>query len=460
LEELRVGPIQRAEILSARSDVGQEFNMSGIKIKTVAIAASLRVFLSSLVVLLMAVAATPCARAQTYEVLHRFHGKADGGIPFAGVIRDAAGNLYGTTQDGGDLTCNPSNVPPGCGVVFKLSTSGKETALHTFRGGANGADPSAVFLLRDAAGNLYGTAGGGSDLNCPPPNGPCGVVFKLDTAGKETVLYTFTGKGDGWFPNASLIRDAAGNLYGTAELGGDLNCFPAAVEPLPPQGCGTVFKLSTTTRKFTVLYTFKETDGAGPNPGVIRDASGNLYGATSGGGAYGYGVVFKLDESGKESVLYSFTGGTDGASPSANLIRDAAGNLYSTTYEGGDLSCFAPYGCGTVFKLDKSGKETVLHAFGGADGRYPSAGLIADAAGNLYGTTGGGGAHNFGVVFKLDKAGKETVLHAFTGKGDGWFPYAGLIRDEAGNLYGTAEQGGNLNCDSPSGCGVVFKLTP
>jgi uncharacterized repeat protein (TIGR03803 family) len=417
------------------------------------------------VMLLLAVAATPWAQAQ-YEVLYRFHGKtkADGATPGAGVILDAAGNLYGTTEYGGDINCFPE---VGCGVVFKLNPgTGEETVLYTFTGATDGAGPNAG-LIRDAAGNLYGTTPEGGHLNCqalqdlPHPKG-CGVVFKLDTTGKETVLHSFTGGGDGGVPEANVIRDAAGNLYGTTEGGGDC--------------CGVVFKLNPDTGEETVLYAFTGgTDGGLPLAGVIQDAAGNLYGATVNRGDLncfppnGCGVVFRLDSTGKETALYAFTGGADGAFPFAGVIQDTAGNLYGTTENGGDLTCIVTLGCGVVFRLDTTGKETVLYTFtGGADGGLPAAGVIRDAAGNLYGTTQNGGdltcgaPYGCGVVFKLDTTGKETVLHTFTGGVDGAFP-GGLNQDAAGNLYGTTAGGGDPNCSSfvySSGCGVVFKLTP
>jgi uncharacterized repeat protein (TIGR03803 family) len=255
-----------------------------------------------------------------------------------------------------------------------------------------------------------------------------------------------------------------------------------------------VFKLSTTTRKLTVLHAFTDgADGASPLAGVVRDTEGNLYGTTYGGGDSGCfrpsppsggrstrlddlppipqggcGVVFRVDTTGKETVLHTFTG-ADGNEPSAGLIRDLAGNLYGTTYVGGDLNCGSEpsYGCGEVFKLSPNLKLTVLHNFtGGADGGFPEAGLVRDSAGNLYGTTEYGGDVNCnglvscGVVFKLDTTGKETVLYSFPGGADGSSPEAGLVLDAAGNLYGTTVFGGITNDNCTSGCGVVFKLTP
>ena len=182
--------------------------------------------------------------------------------------------------------------------------------------------------------------------------------------------------------------------------------------------------------------------------------------------ANGCGVVFKLDTTGKETVLYTFTGGTDGGLPMAGLVRDSAGNLYGTTYYGGDLSCYPyqPYGCGVVFQVDTTGHESVLYTFtNGADGGFPYAGLIRDAAGNFYGTTMWGGTHGAGVVFELDTTGHETVLYTFCAKTnctDGGNPVARLIRDAAGNFYGTTEQGGGICKEQFGNCGVVFKLTP
>jgi uncharacterized repeat protein (TIGR03803 family) len=266
-----------------------------------------------------------------------------------------------------------------------------------------------------------------------------GTVFKLDTTGRETVLHSFTGTPDGAIPRAALVRDAAGNLYGTTVFGG------ASI------GYGTVFKLDTTGKE-TVLHSFTATDGSGPVAALVRDAAGNLYGTTAYGGASLSGTVFKLDTSGTETVLHSFTGRADGAIPYAALVRDHAGNLYGNTAYGGAS------GYGTVFKLDTTGRETVLHSFTGAsDGASPFDALVRDPAGNLYGTATFGGdpfcSSGCGTVFKLDTTGKETVLHSFTGRADGAIP-AGLVRDPAGNLYGTTYYGGAF------GYGVVFKLTP
>ena len=403
--------------------------------------------------------------APTFSVLYSFNGgdASDGAGP-NGLVRDTAGNLYGTTTFGG-VPC-PAAI--GCGTVFKLTPTGTETLLYSFGWRANPADS----LILDRAGNLYGTT---PDFReCILFGSPCGTVFKLDPTGSFTALYTFGDDVTGFTPIGSLIQDGAGNLYGTTSEAG-------------AGGAGVVYELihCNSGCGFKALYSFTGgADGGNPQAGLIPDAAGNLYGTTYSGGAHGNGVVFELIRchsapSGYEyRVLHSFAGGSDGANPVASLIRDAAGNLYGTTAQGGDQSsaCNFEQGtggngtCGVVFKLSPTGTETVLHSFtGGADGGNPVAGLVRDAAGNLYGTTQNGGAESracgngagngpCGVVFKLSSCGSGfKVLHTFTGGADGGIPTAGLIQDPAGNLYGTASTGGS---GVPDHAGVVFKLTP
>jgi uncharacterized repeat protein (TIGR03803 family) len=278
---------------------------------------------------------------------------------------------------------------------------------------------------------------GGNLYGTTADGGPSkwGTVFKISAHHEETILYSFTGGVDGASPYGGLVRDAAGNLYGTTTLGG-------------AHGYGTVFKVDATGKE-SVLYSFMGgTDGGGPYGSLAMDASGNFYGTTSGGGTSAAGTVFKLSRRGKENVLYTFTGGTggtDGASPLAGVTLDPAGNLYGTTSAGG-----GPNNYGTVFKIDTGGNETVLHAFaGGADGQDPEGGLVRDFAGNLYGTTNVGGGD--GNVFKIDAAGNYSVLFNFN-QTDGQYPSGGLLRDSAGNLYGTTIFGGEYNW------GTVFKL--
>lgn len=268
---------------------------------------------------------------------------------------------------------------------------------------------------------------------------------RLLPAQTDQTLYNFTGFGDGGNPLSSLVMDSAGNLYGTTFVGGQF-------------GAGEVYELSPTG--ISVIYSFTGgADGANPYAAdVIFDASGNLYGTTAGGGANNLGTVFKLAPSASgwtESVLHSFAGTTDGATPAAGLVFDLAGDLYGTTSVGGINNA------GTVFQL-KPGtngvwSEKVIHAFNTKDGSVPNGGLVFDRANNLYGVTQGGGAKSAGVVFKLTPSTKGwaiSILHNFTGGADGGNPFAErLILDSSGRVYGTTQGGGQFNG------GTVFRLT-
>jgi uncharacterized repeat protein (TIGR03803 family) len=386
------------------------------------------------------------AQAQTETVLHSFGAPPDGGNPEAGVILDSAGNLYGTTLAGGASGGTSSVCPP----VFQLD-SGCGTVFKVDAAGnetvlysfAGGTDGKQPWagVIQDSAGDLYGTTQLGGTHGL-------GVVFKVDTTGHETVLHSFAGSPDGNYPVGGLIFDSAGNLYGTTGGGGaaSSNC---------PSGCGTVFKLDPTGNE-TVLYSFKSgTDGSAPYAGVILDSAGNIYGTTLEGGISGCansltcGVVFRLDPSGNETVLYTFTGGADGGQPWGGVTQDSEGNLYGTTATGGAS------GYGVVFRVDTSGHETVLHSFtGGADGSAPYAGVVLDSAGNIYGTTTSGGSSSEGIVFRMDPSGNETVLYTFTGKSDGGTPIAGVVLDSEYNLYGTTYWDG-----ATSVWGVVYKVS-
>jgi uncharacterized repeat protein (TIGR03803 family) len=384
---------------------------------------------------MLALAAT--AQAQTFTVLHNFAGSPDGAYPIAALIRDAQGNLYGTTVAGGSSTACPVSSF-GCGTVFKVDTNGNETVLYSFAGGTDGAEPYG--LIRDAKGNLYGITQAGGGTGCYRQWG-CGTVFAINGAGEETILYSFTGGTDGAYPSGTLIRDSEGSLYGTASEGGNVYC-----------SCGVVFKVSKTGEE-TVLHTFGGEDGAEPTGGVISDKGGNLYGTTQSGGSYGN--VFKLSKSGTLTTLFYFSNEREGRNPNAGVTFGQDGTLYGTTLEGG-----APYegdaGWGTVFRLNNSGVETVLHSFGPWNvegGINPWAGVIRDAKGNLYGDTEFAGPFGGGLVFKLDASGTFIPLHNFVGP-DGRYPFGNLLRDANGTLYGTASGGGTY------GYGTVWKLTP
>jgi len=373
----------------------------------------------------------------TYKVLHGFTGGSDGGGVFAGVVADSGGNLYGVTTGGGAF---------GSGTAFKLgrSSSGhwSKTILHSFCSPPHCADgglPSTTPIL-DTQGNVYGT----SNI----------ATFQLVTDLASAIGWSFQVIYD--TGSEGLLMDRAGNLYG--EWG------PGKYEGLD------VFELEHGADGWTekVLYNFcphrpQCRDGLLPQYGLTWDAAGNLYGVTTEGGVNKGGVAFQLEhtaEGWKEHVLHSFPASRgDGYPPSSGLTLDDSGNLYGITEQGGGSAS------GTVFRLsrqpDGRWKETILYFFpnGSRDGEGPAAGLVFDKAGNLYGTTSGGGDSkcSCGVVFKMtpQPSGKwkYTVLHRFNGA-DGWVPQAGVTLDDKGNLYGTTTEGG------PGGYGVVFEITP
>jgi uncharacterized repeat protein (TIGR03803 family) len=351
----------------------------------------------------------------------------------------------------------------GCGTAFVLNKSGKEIALHSFKG-ADGAYPHAG-LLRDSKGNLFGTTdeGGDSTSACGGvQGGGCGVAFRFSPNDKE-IEYRFLGTPDGYSPESPLVEDISGNLYGTSYLGGE-------------NGLGAVFKINAATGKESVLYSFTGgSDGCFPYSGVILDSSDNLYGVAFEGGSgfcnSGLGVVFKIDPAGNETVLHTFGGG-DGANPDSALLFDSDENLYGTTENGGSSNGCGFSGCGVVFELSPQQgglwSEAVLYSFCSLpdciDGQEPGGELVRDSEGNLLGTTIFGGSDRScngdacGVVFKLSTGGSESVVHSFTGGSDGAFP-VGLTIDSLDNLYGTAEDGG-ASCYTRYTCGTVFKITP
>ena len=356
----------------------------------------------------------------SFKVLYCFQGGTDGASPYAGVVLDSAGNLYGTTYQGG---------LSGRGVVYKLNTSGQESVLYSFTGGADGSGPYAG-VIRDSAGNLYGTTYNGGTANA-------GVVYRLSPAGQETVLYNFTGGADGENPYAGVTFDSAGNLYGTTYYGGAVNG-------------GVLYKLSPSGQE-TVLHNFAPGPGScvSPYAGVIVDKSGNLYGTAN-------SAVYKVTACGHYTQLADLAWTEVGGVPSAGLTVDSSGNLYGTT-DGAqqDTTTLAPWGA--VYKVSTSGTLTILHRFRGfSNGKNSNsgknAGVILDAEGNLYGTSFYGGVG--GMIFKLDTTGQETAIHKFPAAPGGSFPFGGVIRDRAGNIYGTAGDGGATNQ------GALYRLDP
>jgi len=375
------------------------------------------------------------ARAQAFSVLYNFcsvSGCTDGEQPNSNLVQDSSGNLYGTASHGG---ANRSS-----GTLFKLGTNGSYSVLYNFCVASyctDGGNPGGN-LIQSASGVLYGTAGWGQYGG--------GIILASGTSGGYSVFYNFCQKfncADGADPN-SLIQDKTGNFYGTGFGGG-------------PSGGGIVYKLDANAN-YSIVYPFCSltncTDGFYPQVGLVQDTSGNLYGATTYGGdvkcaGNGCGTVFEIGNSGGETVLHAFTGGTDGIEPLAGPVEDCSGNFYGTTSSSG------VHGAGTAYKI-AGGQETLLYSFGSVsgDGIQPRTGLVLDSAGNLYGTTYYGGANSQGTVFKIDATtGAETVLHSFTASTDGTNPTAGLIIGADGTLYGTTFRGGLY-----SG-GTVFEIS-
>jgi uncharacterized repeat protein (TIGR03803 family) len=384
--------------------------------------------------------------SSSYRTIYSFGelGRADDGIHSFSNLVVLDGELYGTTEYGG--TTN-ANCYVGCGTVFRISTAGKESVIYRFKGGSDGAAPAAGLVV--SGGSLYGTtsAGGGSTV-C---SGGCGTIFKLSPNGKsEAVLHSFRGGTDGAGPVAGLVKMGSA-LYGTTPFGGK-------VAALCETGCGTVFELSSSGTE-SVIYRFKGgSDGAGPLASLLV-FGGKFYGTTQYGGTTtgfcetGCGTIFKMSASGGKTPLHAFKyarGVNDGAYPAAALIA-VDGELYGTTFGGGS------YGAGTAFAASASASsDKVLHDFqcchAVKDGQYPYAPLTA-VNGKFYGVTGKGGTSDAGTVFVVTGSGAESVLHDFESKPDGAAPHAGLTPD-GGALYGTTTDGGSASE------GTVFTLTP
>ena len=365
--------------------------------------------------------------SKNYKVLYSFGAAPDGNYPHSDVI-GTGGTSYGTTFAGGANSCGSSR----CGTVFSITKGGAEKVLHSFGHGTDGFFPFAGLTSVD--GTLYGTTGNGGVYNA----GTGGTVFSITTGGTEKVLHSFGSGTDGTGPTADLIN-VTGTLYGTTEEGGAYNA-------------GTVFSITISgTEK--VLYSFTGgTDGKSPQTGLI-DVGGKLYGTTFGGGAHNEGTVFSITTRGKERVLHSFRANeTDGELPEAGLTN-VNGTLYGTTIAGGATGCANGYGCGTVFSITTDGTEKLLYSFGGgSDGASP--GGLTNVKGTLYGTTAaGGGSQNGGTIFSMTTGGAENVVHRFSESADGFQPLANM-HYKGGSLVGTTYLGG------ASGVGTIFSLRP
>ena len=310
-------------------------------------------------------------------VLHSFGQGKDGRTPYAGVVLDPSGRLFGTTYEGGGIRTELCDK--GCGTVFTIGPNGEEKVLHRFTGGPDGGLPFAG-LIRDDAGNLFGTTeiGGASGV---------GTIFMVDATGTETVLYSFAGQPDAQYPEAGLIRDALGNLYGTTAAGG-------------VYGLGTVFKFDAYGR-ITVLHSFSGGfygDGQAPDTALLRAPNGDLYGTTFQGGN-DIGTVFKVDTSGNETILHAFGSvPDDGAYPESPLASDSHGNLYGTTIQGGTSGLPG----GIVYQISMQGAYSIVYNFGGeSDGSAPVGPLLRGTDDNFFGTTSSGGKVGPGTVYEL-----------------------------------------------------------
>ena len=392
------------------------------------------------VILAVALSSGPVAHSQTLTTLYSFEGIPSDGSGPCGVVSRPDGSFTGTTLFGG---------LSGYGTVFLLDSSGVEDVVHSFSGSDDGLQPCAP-LTRGSDGAWYGTTEyGGNGYN------GFGTVFRIQGRTFSTI-HTFTGP-DGAFPYSPLTLNIDGLLYGTTAQGGVGSC---------PGGCGTAFRMDT-LGNVTVLHSFNGSDGAGPEADLIHDARGNLYGITNGGGVYsgdcpnGCGTAFRIDTTGKLEVLHRFTGGTgDGWYLLSGLVHDEEGNLYGATAGGGT------YGAGTVFEITRDGEEKLLYSFKGTPDGYNPESLVRDKSGNLFGTTILGGSLDCtnavlgcGIIFELDSTGVETVLYEFNGTFDGAQPSGPIFLDSQGNLYGTTMQGVKGGCSAFSlGCGTVWKL--
>jgi uncharacterized repeat protein (TIGR03803 family) len=414
--------------------------------------------------------AYPPSPPPTFSVLHTFTGGAEGGQPWAGMIMDATGNLYGTAGAGGTGSCSYLGAT-GCGTIFQLkkhNSSYTFNPLYSFQGGADGEFPARPLTL-GPNGTYYGTTTSGGEGTCSFDGvSECGVVFNAGPTAqpprtpllqfRENVLYRFTGGSDGGNPFSTLIFDPAGNMYGTTSGDG-------------AHGFGTVFKLSPAgggTYTESILYSFAGgNDGANPFDGVVSDATGNLYGTTLYGGGStvcqpGCGTVFKLSPAGgswTETVLYRFQGSNDGQYPAAGVAIDSFGNLYGNTNQPGTGQ--GGSGGGTVYELTPNGSNwtynllyTVPYNGGFGYGR-----VVLDSSGDVYESLQAGGAFGHGQILKLTHGSWiYTDLYDFTDGTDGASPYSGVTVDSSGNVFGTTLIGGGTGCNR--GCGVVWEITP
>jgi uncharacterized repeat protein (TIGR03803 family) len=404
-----------------------------------------RLNLLLLIAAMLVITASPLA-AQTLTTLFTFDG-SDGQEPTASLVQGFDGDFYGTTDVGG--------LYGPFGTVFGVTPSGTQEMSYSFCSQPqclNGSVPVAG-LVQATDGNLYGaTQNGGASGR--------GTIFKITPGGTLVTIYSFCAKErckDGTYPLAALVQTNDGNFAGATSEGGTGGGGYCSTH----QGCGTIFKI-TSTGILTTLYNFCAqtdcVDGFDPTAGLFQAADGNLYGTTNAGGQ-GHGTVFRITPSEKFTVLHSFSGGDDGAAPEAPLIQAVDGALYGTTNQGGSQGCHA---CGTAFKITTGGTFAAYH-FVGTNGAFPVGGLVQATDGDFYGTTSAGGSGDncgnetgrCGTIFKLTSGGKLSAIYSFctqTGCPDGFSPVGGLVQGTDGNMYGTTSNGGN-------NAGTIFSVS-
>jgi uncharacterized repeat protein (TIGR03803 family) len=377
----------------------------------------------------------PPARGQTLEVLHSFR-LSDGRTPQCSLVQGSDGNFYGTTIGGGNLSGNSF----GWGTVFKMTPNGTLTTLVSFNN-SNGNSPQAG-LVQGSDGSFYGTTQSGGNLAMNSGFG-FGTVFNMTADGTLTTLVAFNNT-NGASPSAGLVQGKDGNLYGTAQAGGDLSLNGG-------YGYGTVFKI-TTNGALTTLVQFNLSNGASPQAPLVQGTDGGFYGTTSSGGAYGNGTVFKVTTNGALTTMLSFDNNT--LYPLAGLTQASDGNFYGTTYRGGTFSR------GTVFRMTPGGALTVLVSFTTSANGNPRCPPIQASDGNFYGTTSGLGSSQpnvAGIVYRMMSDGTWTTLVSFTGN-NGLSSAAALVLGSDGNLYGTTVAGGDLSLNNGHGLGTVFRI--
>jgi uncharacterized repeat protein (TIGR03803 family) len=394
--------------------------------------------------------------AQSYEVIYNFTGGADGAHPLTGMTVAGEQAFYGTTNDRG----------LDWGTVFKFSRPAADWNLNTLFSFTpwnktplygNGGTRTTAGITLGPNGGLYATTESGGNMS------GCGAVYELVPSQNaffpqwsQRVVYQFGGNlgghHDGCGPNATVIFDHAGSIYGTTFQGGAYTYG------------GTVYKITPTPSGWeeAVLWNFGDgSDGSQPFNSLIIDRSGNLYGTTTRGGQYNWGTVFELTPSPSgwtETILHDFQNEADGAVPYTGLISDQSGNLYGATVTGGEN-----HG-GTVFQLTRSGNSWIFQVLYALTGGGPNQNLLIGSDGSLFGVTTGGGTYGHGSVFRLSPTVNGWAygdLHDFQGPpNDGAYPWGGLVFDAHGEIYGTTDNGGLYDCDSGGGCGIIFKLAP